>query len=172
MEKSNDPYRPLPFQERGQEGCVTTLSQHRVRRSTSRFSRTPQATARSRVLRRNMTEAEKKLWSLLRLSQLGGYRFRRQHPIGRYIADFYCPTLKVVVELDGGQHADERQKLQDRTRSSWLQSKQIQVLRFWNSDVLSNPDGVLRSIAICLSARTNNDPHPTSPFQGEEKSKS
>jgi very-short-patch-repair endonuclease len=145
MEKSNDPYRPLPFQERGQEGCVTTLSQHRVRRSTSR---------------------------LLRLSQLGGYRFRRQHPIGRYIADFYCPTLKVVVELDGGQHADERQKLHDRTRSSWLQSKQIQVLRFWNSDVLSNPDGVLRSIAICLSARTNNDPHPTSPFQGEEKSKS
>jgi very-short-patch-repair endonuclease len=114
-----------------------------------------------------MTEAEKKLWSLLRGSQLGGFSFRRQHPIGPYVADFYCAAANLIVELDGGHHGQQRQKVKDRVRTGWLQKKSLFVLRFWNDDVLKNPDGVIRSIAIKIGALSENDPHPTSPFQGE-----
>ena len=109
----------------------------------------PLTTTRARSLRTGMTETERLLWQVLRGKQINGYRFRRQHPIGRYIADFACIEQKMVIELDGGQHQD--QLVYDQARSTFLQAQGWQVLRFWNNDVLNNIDGVLASIAERLS---------------------
>jgi very-short-patch-repair endonuclease len=106
-------------------------------------------TTRTRSLRTNMTDAEHLLWQSLRRKQLNGHRFRRQHPIGRYIADFACIEQKMAIELDGGQHQD--QLVYDQARSTFLQAQGWHVLRFWNNDVLNNIDGVLASIAERLS---------------------
>src|SRR2546423_11641146 len=87
-------------------------------------------------LRRHLTEAERKLWSLLRRKQVHGLRFRRQQPVGPYIADFYCPAAKLIIELDGEQHGDPRQREYDKVRTRWLQSEGFHVLRIWNFDIL------------------------------------
>lgn len=89
------------------------------------------------------------LWRALRGKQLNGQRFRRQHPIGQYIADFSCVEQKVAIELDGGQH--QEQFVYDELRSAFLQAQGWRILRFWNSDVVSNPDGVLSVIAENLT---------------------
>ena len=104
--------------------------------------------SRERELRRNQTEAERHLWRFLRNRQLLGYRFRRQHPIGPYFADFACPEHRLVVELDGSQHlvfaaADVR-----RTRV--LGAMGYRVVRFWNDDVLVRTEVVLEAIAAAL----------------------
>ena len=96
---------------------------------------------RARGLRKNPTEAEKKLWSLLRLKQLDGHRFRRQAPIGPYIVDFFCPEAHLIIEVDGGQHGDALKY--DEARTTWLTTQGHHVIRFWNNDILQNPDGVL-----------------------------
>src|SRR5690348_1322366 len=100
----------------------------------SRFTRTLEVTSRSRRLRRDMTEVEKRLWSRLRSAQVQGASFRRQHPIGRYTADFCAPSLKLVIELDGGQHAGEAHAARDSDRTAWLAARGFTVLRFWNND--------------------------------------
>ena len=96
-----------------------------------------------------MTDAERRLWWRLRNRQLGGAYFRRQQPIGRYIVDFVCLDRRVVVELDGGQHADNADADKDRDR--WLEAQGFTVLRFWNPEVMSNLDGVLATVhaAVC-----------------------
>jgi very-short-patch-repair endonuclease len=94
-----------------------------------------------------MTDAERRLWSLLRGRQLNGCKFRRQHPVGRYILDFACIERRLAVEVDGGQHADNNN---DRHRTAWLEAQGWQVIRFWNNEVLSNPDGVAARIAEML----------------------
>jgi len=91
-----------------------------------------------------MTDAERLLWQALREKQLNGHRFRRQHPIGKYIADFACAERKLVIELDGGQHQD--QLVYDEQRTAFLQENGWQVLRFWNNDVMNNLEGVLSTI--------------------------
>ena len=96
-----------------------------------------------------MTDVERMLWQALRSKQFGGYRFRRQHPIGRYIADFACIEQKIVIELDGGQH--QEQLAYDNQRTAFIQAQGWQVLRFWNNDVLNNLDGVLTTIAERLT---------------------
>ena len=96
----------------------------------------------AKQLRKNITEAEKKLWQQLRAKQLHGCKFKRQQPIGNYVVDFVCFEKKLVVELDGGQHADPVHEIKDETRTSWLQSQGFEVLRFGNHDVLQNMDGV------------------------------
>jgi very-short-patch-repair endonuclease len=101
-------------------------------------------TSRARVLRRNLTDVERMLWRSLRDKQLDGHRFRRQHPIGKYIADFACIEQMLVIELDGGQH--QEQLVYDEQRTNFLQSQGWQDLRFWNNDVLNNLDGVLITI--------------------------
>ena len=108
---------------------------------------------KARELRRDHTDAEQTLWARLRDRQLRGAKFRRQHPIGPFIADFCCPAGKVIVELDGGQHAEEIEA--DQKRSRFLEAQGYRVLRFWNHDVLKDTNAVLERIAEMLS-----DPHP------------
>jgi very-short-patch-repair endonuclease len=98
----------------------------------------------ARNLRKQSTEAEKLLWKNLRAKQLEGFKFRRQQPIGNYIVDFVCFEKGLVVELDGGQHAVEKEK--DMIRDQWLSAEGFRVLRFWNTEVLINITGVLERI--------------------------
>ncbi len=105
----------------------------------------------ARALRRDLTDAERLLWRHLRNRGLYGHKFRRQHPVGRYVVDFVCIEEGVVVELDGGQHS--KQVIEDEERTLYLESKGFQVLRFWNNDVLTNAEGVLKTIASALGER-------------------
>jgi very-short-patch-repair endonuclease len=102
----------------------------------------------ARQLRRNATEAEKRLWRALREFSTG-LRFRRQHPVGPYIVDFACPGAKLAIEIDGGQHADE--KAADAARTEVLMRHGYRVLRFWNNEVMDNLPGVLETILRKLS---------------------
>ena len=109
----------------------------------------------ARKLRKNPTEAEKRLWSRLRGEQLG-VRFTRQYPIGNAVVDFACRTLRLAIELDGGQHADSEV---DAVRTRMIEAQGYRVIRFWNNDVLGNTDGVLLAIAHELAlARNRIDP--------------
>ena len=102
---------------------------------------------RARALRAAQTEVELRLWQRLRNRQLSGAKFRRQYPIGHYIADFCCIGCQLVIELDGSQHGDERNRQVDEHRTQFLQSQGYRVLRFWNEEVLENMDSVLERIA-------------------------
>jgi len=104
----------------------------------------------SQQLRKNMTDAERRLWSRIRGKQLKGYQFYRQKPIGEYIVDFYCPKVKLVIELDGGQHYTEDGKERDKVRDEYLTGEGLQVLRFSDRDVLTQTDAVLEKIWSCL----------------------
>ena len=99
---------------------------------------------RARDLRRNDTQAEARLWNGLRAHRLGGWRWKRQVPWGPYFLDFLCVEAGLVVEVDGGQHAD--QLAYDERRTAYVQRSELRVLRFWNSDVLTNRDGVCLTI--------------------------
>jgi len=91
---------------------------------------------------------ERRLWYRLRNGQIDGYQFRRQHPAGPYVLDFYCPQLRLAIELDGGQHNLAGELQRDQQREAWLMARDVTVLRFWNSDVVENTTGVLEKIAI------------------------
>jgi very-short-patch-repair endonuclease len=97
-----------------------------------------------------MTDAERKLWFALRDRRFANFKFRRQVPIGRFIADFICYESRVVIEVDGGQHSESRS---DQRRDEWFSGNGFVVLRFWNNDVLSNLEGVLTSILEALRGR-------------------
>jgi len=105
-------------------------------------------TVKARKLRKNPTEAELKLWKHLRLRQLGGYKFRRQHSVGPYIVDFACLEKKLIVEVDGGQHSVKVDY--DTERMAWLESQGFRVLRFWNNEVLKEIEVVKEAIAEVL----------------------
>jgi len=106
--------------------------------------------SQARVLRRNRTSAEQKLWSRLRNRQLEGYKFRRQVPLGRFIVDFCCYDERLVIELDGGQHAERREE--DAACTQWLEDRGFRVLRFWNDEVFENLDGILEVIRSAASS--------------------
>jgi len=114
---------------------------------------------RQRTLRRNSTDCERELWRYLRGRQMDGARFRRQHPFGDYILDFACIERKLVVELDGGQHA--RSTKYDGWRTRQLEQAGFAVLRFWNHDVFENRQGILEVILAALQDRAK--PIPTQP---------
>jgi very-short-patch-repair endonuclease len=107
-----------------------------------------------------MTDAEMRLWTSLRGHRLDGLSFRRQTPIGRFIVDFVCHDCRLILEIDGGQHAESSK---DIKRDRWLASKGYRVLRFWNSDVLKNRDAVLEMIVAAAREAT---PLPNPPPQG------
>ncbi len=100
----------------------------------------------ARNMRNNPTDAEKKLWRMLRGKQVNGFQFYRQKTIGRYIVDFYCAKLNLVIEVDGGGHFEETQMQADKERTVFLVGMGLNVLRFSNLDVLKNMDGVMRTI--------------------------
>ncbi len=101
---------------------------------------------RARNLRKIMPEAERRLWVRLRNRQLGNYRFRRQHTIGPYIADFACVEARLVIECDGEQHGLDDALAHDAKRDAFMASEGWQVLRFWNHEIYYNMDGVLETI--------------------------
>ena len=116
-------------------------------------------TAVARRLRKHSTDTERHLWRYLRDRQIESLKFRRQQPIGNYVVDFVNPERKVVIEIDGGQHALHRG---DRIRDEWLRAEGYKVLRFWDNQVLSNLEGVLETIRDALLT-----PHPDPLPQGE-----
>ena len=105
-------------------------------------------TSRARQLRRASTDAEQRLWSVLRDRQLGNYKFRRQTPIGGYIVDFVCKEQRLVIELDGGRHQQRADS--DRKRTEVLESLGYRVLRFWNRDVFDDLESVVDAILLEL----------------------
>lgn len=108
---------------------------------------------RERILRQQQTDAERALWQHVRDRRLLGHKFRRQHRIGRFVADFVCLEARLIVELDGSQHLDR--EAHDDARTRWLEAQGFRVIRFWNDDVLLRMEDVLSAIAAALAA-----PHP------------
>jgi very-short-patch-repair endonuclease len=107
---------------------------------------------RARELRKNMTDTERFAWQRLRQRQFVGYKFRRQVPLGPYIADFVCLKRRPILEFDGGQHAERVDY--DERRTQWLETQGFRVLRFWNNEVLQEWDGVEQVIIEALTAPT------------------
>ena len=111
------------------------------------------------------TQPERILWRQLRNRNFAGYKFRRQHPLEDYVLDFYCPSAKLAIELDGGGHNYRAGQIRDRTRSEFLARHGVIVLRFWNHQVRRELDSVLRAIWFALGERQQNKPSPSSsPF--------
>ncbi len=107
----------------------------------------PKLKGRRKELRNNQTEAENLLWEKLRRNQLG-YKFKRQHSIGRFILDFYCPEKKLAIELDGAQHLENKQY--DKEREAYLSEFGIKTLRFWNSEVTKDLNSVIQKIVFAF----------------------
>jgi very-short-patch-repair endonuclease len=128
----------------------------------------------ARRMRSEPTDAENKLWWLLRSRKLGGFKFRRQVPLGNYILDFYCHEARLVVEADGGQHDDPTGQSYDARRTVYLQSQGIRVLRFWDNEVLTQTEAVREMIYRELTQEvpgrivaTSASPHPNPLPEGE-----
>ena len=117
-------------------------------------------TSIAKRLRLEATDAERVLWREVRAHRFAGFKFKRQSPLGLYVVDFVCYEAKLIVELDGGQHADQKEADEERTR--WLASQGFRVLRFWNNDVLTNISGVMHVIEKNLLPLS-----PPSPTRGE-----
>ena len=111
--------------------------------------------ARAKAMRSEMTDAEAKLWRLLRAKRFVGFKFRRQQPIGPFIADFVCQAARLIIEADGSQHAESES---DARRTAWLEARGYRVLRFWNGDILTKSDDIAAVIHAAL-----HDPSPRSP---------
>jgi very-short-patch-repair endonuclease len=113
----------------------------------------------ARNLRRTQTDAERRIWARLRNKQVLNCKFRRQHPIGPYFADFACLEIGLVVELDGGQHNDQRHIVHDTVRSDFLAGLGFEVLRFWGNEVMRDTDVIISVIAERITAltRTSSD---------------
>jgi very-short-patch-repair endonuclease len=125
----------------------------------------------ARHLRANMTDAERRLWRLLRCKQLKNFKFRRQAAIGRFIVDFVCFDCRLIIELDGGQHNEANAKEYDRNRTDWLKSQGFRVLRFWNHDVFESGNAIAELIWNAIREATSTvaqPPSPTLPSEGRE----
>ncbi|MGQ3102111.1 MAG: endonuclease domain-containing protein [Sphingopyxis solisilvae] len=120
-------------------------------------------TMRSRELRLNATDAERKLWAQLSARKIAGVRFNRQFPIGPFICDFVSRTAKLVIEVDGGQHAVDVAK--DKARTAYLEAQGYRVIRFWNNDVLERIDGVVSEIERVIADMPS--PNPSRKREGD-----
>ena len=122
----------------------------------------------AQTLRKRMTDAERRLWYYLRDRRLGGWKFRRQYPVGPYIVDFICPEKNLIIEVDGGQHAENEEM--DLQRSAYLNKMGYRVFRFWNNQVLQETEAVLEAILAVLADGKQNSPSPQpSPPLGERE---
>jgi very-short-patch-repair endonuclease len=119
----------------------------------------------ARRLRRNQTDAERVLWFRLRDRRLNGLKFKRQVPIDKYVADFCCAEARLIVELDGGQHATR----DETNRTAILEAMGYLVLRFWNNDVLQNTEGVLEEVRNTANRHPQEPPHPVPLPSGERE---
>ncbi len=129
----------------------------------------PPILARARELRQPQTPAEAKLWAHLRNRQLDGFKFRRQHPIGRFIVDFYCAACRLVIEIDGDSHAEQIEY--DQARTEWLNDLGYQVIRFTNREVFRRLEAVLEAILeTCEKLACDSfSPSPSPSPEGGEK---
>ena len=116
--------------------------------------RDPFYTKRARELRMNANSAEKRMWSILRAHRMAGFKFRRQHALGTYIADFVCLPARLVIEVDGDTHGDDQSEALDAKRTADIEAMGYRVIRFWNHDVLTATDEVEAAIYLALG------PHP------------
>ncbi|HMM55474.1 MAG TPA: endonuclease domain-containing protein [Candidatus Desulfobacillus sp.] len=120
----------------------------------------------AKQLRSNQTDAEQKLWYHLRAHRFMDLKFKRQKPLGRYIVDFVCVERKLIIELDGGQHAE--QAAYDTERDDWLRSEGYAVLRFWNNEVMLEMEGVLERIRLALESLPSPQPSPRKRGEGAD----
>ena len=123
---------------------------------------------RCRNLRRNQTDAEKKLWTILRNRQLSGVKFRRQFSIGRYILDFYSPEYRLGIEADGGQHYEDKGRQRDELRTRELNKLGVEIVRFSDREILTNVEGVYEIIMKTIEKR-GNPPHLNPLPEGERR---
>jgi len=114
------------------------------------FNANPDTFRTAKVLRKKMTEAEKKVWKELRNRNLSGYKFRRQHPVGQYIVDFYCPGRGLVIEIDGGIHNEPEKHEKDQNRQAELDRLGLKVIRFTNEEVQGDIENVMLKIEQAL----------------------
>ena len=115
---------------------------------------------RARYLRKNATDCERILWRHLRNRKFAAHKFRRQHPFDPYVLDFYCPVLKLAIELDGSGHDSLTREKYDQIREKFLAEQGIAVVRFWNHQVREELDSVLEAIWLALEQRSTNNPSP------------
>jgi len=150
------PISPPPLQRgRVREGVPSIMR---------KAKRTPSAKKAARQLRKQLTDAESKLWHRIRRTQVDGLRFRRQSPIGPYVVDFVCIEHRLIIEVDGAQHSF--QAAEDARRTAWLESQGYCVIRFWNNEVNDNIEGVLDT--IIRAALKSPPPQPSPSEEGEE----
>jgi very-short-patch-repair endonuclease len=121
---------------------------------TRLFNKAPEKEKR-RILRKNSTEAEVMVWAKLRGNQALGYKFRRQYSVGAYVIDYYCPALKLAVEIDGDSHSGAEAMANDEHRQASIESLGIRFLRFRNEDIYENLEGVLKAIAEVIETLSN-----------------
>ncbi len=162
---------PLPLAGEGWGGGSSALkvAMDNSKRPTWKVSSKLRSNARA--LRKNSTDAERVLWSALRDHRLIGASFRRQAPVGNYIADFLCHTAKLVIELDGGQHFADGQEHADAARSAVIEAQGLRVVRFSNHEVMTNRTGVLETIAAAVAERAPTLTLSRKRERGQEKQK-
>lgn len=124
----------------------------------------PKLKPKARILRNNMTDAEQRLWARVRRKQILGVQFYRQKPIGRFIVDFYAPSVQMVIELDGGQHFEPEQQRYDQRRSVFLEQQGLTVLRFTNLEVMKNIEGVMEVLLREVQGRLVEFENPPNPL--------
>ena len=143
---------PLPLAGEGWGGGAAASEVPMAEQESPTWKVSTRLRSNARALRKNSTDAERILWSELRDHRLNGVGFRRQVPIGNYIADFICHAAKLVIELDGGQHFSDQSEQADAIRTAAIEAKGFRVLRFSNHDVMTNRAGVLETIATAVAA--------------------
>ena len=125
--------------------AVKRLRDYGLKSERVLMRRDPLYSGRAREMRSNATDAEKRMWEILRAKRMGGFKFRRQHPLGQYIVDFICLPARLVIEVDGDTHGDERE-MADQKRTDYIEKVVLRVIRFSNHDVLHCADDVADAI--------------------------
>ena len=160
---------PLPLAGEGWGGGVSASEVSMVDPEHPNWKVSSKLHSNARTLRKNSTDAERLLWAARRNHRLNGAGFRRQVPVKNFIADFFCHTAKLVIELDGGQHFSDQGERADAARSAVIEAQGFKVPRFSNHDVMTNRAGVLETIAAAVAERAPTLTLPRERERGQEK---